>query len=236
MASPLDLAEQEQLDALKHGWKKYGSYVSAALLLAALSYAAWSGWQYWQRQQALKAAALYDAFERVVQSADVDQSLRVFGDLKERHASSIYTRQAALLLAQQSFNRNQPAVAKDALTWLAGQTGDVAYQTIAKLRLAALLVQDQHMQEALALLQSDFPASFAPLVADRRGDILMLLGKQQEAKAEYEKAFQAWTDNTDYRRLVEVKLNALGADPRQLDRALAAKAPALADAKSGATP
>jgi predicted negative regulator of RcsB-dependent stress response len=51
------------------------------------------------------------------------------------------------------------------------------------------------------------------LVADRRGDILMAQGKKAEARTEYEKAYKELDELAEYRRLVEVKLNALGVDP-----------------------
>jgi hypothetical protein len=51
------------------------------------------------------------------------------------------------------------------------------------------------------------------MVADRRGDVLALQGKPAEAKAEYVKAYKGFDDKSGYRRLVEVKLNALGGDP-----------------------
>jgi hypothetical protein len=40
-----------------------------------------------------------------------------------------------------------------------------------------------------------------------------LQGKPVEAKAEYVKAYKGFDDKSGYRRLVEVKLNALGGDP-----------------------
>ncbi|HMA08900.1 MAG TPA: tetratricopeptide repeat protein, partial [Ramlibacter sp.] len=49
-----------------------------------------------------------------------------------------------------------------------------------------------------------------------RGDVYNLQGKKAEAKAEYEKAYKGLEERLDYRRLVEVKLSALGVDPKQL--------------------
>ena len=65
-------------------------------------------------------------------------------------------------------------------------------------------------------------------MADRRGDVYNLQGKKAEAKAEYEKAYKGFDERTEYRRLVEVKLSALGVDPKQL------AAPAAAAAAPGA--
>ena len=42
----------------------------------------------------------------------------------------------------------------------------------------------------------------------------MLQGKKVEAKAEFEKAFKAFDERTEYRRLVEVKLSSLGVNTR----------------------
>ena len=51
------------------------------------------------------------------------------------------------------------------------------------------------------------------MAADHRGDILMLQDKRTEALAQYTKAYKAMNEDVEYRRLVEVKLNTLGANP-----------------------
>ena len=53
-------------------------------------------------------------------------------------------------------------------------------------------------------------------MADRRGDVYNLQGKKAEAKAEYTKAYKGFDERSEYRRLVEVKLSALGVDPQQI--------------------
>ena len=69
---------------------------------------------------------------------------------------------------------------------------------------------------ALKQLAGSFPVEFAALVADRKGDIHVLQGKKAEAQAEYTAAYKALDERADYRRLVEIKLNALGVDPKAL--------------------
>ena len=78
-------------------------------------------------------------------------------------------------------------------------------------------------------LVGSFPKDFAPLASDRRGDILLLQGKKAEAKAEYEKAYKGLDERTEYRRLVEVKLNALGVDPVVVVASTAPKTAPAAD-------
>ena len=55
-----DLEEQEQIDELKAWWKQYGNLVTWLLIAGLTSYASWSGWKYYQREQASKAALLYE--------------------------------------------------------------------------------------------------------------------------------------------------------------------------------
>lgn len=214
MANQLDLEEQEQLDQLKHFWSQYGNTITWALILVLGVFASWNFYQYWQRSQATQAAALYDEVERVVKSADSAKIDRVFADMKDRFASTIYAQQAGLLVAKQYYGAGNVEAANKALSWVAEGSSDPAYQAIAKLRLAGVLVESKAFDDALKQLNGPFPANFDALVADRKGDIFLLQGKKKEAIAEYEKAFNGFDQQTQYRRLVEVKMNSLGVEPK----------------------
>ena len=93
------------------------------------------------------------------------------------------------------------------------KSSDTGYQAIAKLRLAGILLEKKAFDDALKQLGGTFPKDFTGLLADRRGDILKAQGEKNEARAQYEKAFKNLDGRVEYRRLVEVKLNALGVDP-----------------------
>lgn len=213
MAKQLDLEEQEQLDEIKHFWKTYGNAITWALIVVLGAFASWNFYQYWQRNQATQAAAMFDEVERVVTAADSAKIDRAFADMKDRFASTTYAHQAGLLVAKHYYSVGKVDAAKAALGWVVDKSSDPAYQAIAKLRLAGVLMDSKAFDEALKQLGGSFPASFDALVADRKGDILLLQGKRNEAIAEYEKAFKNFDQRTEYRRLVEVKLNSLGVDP-----------------------
>jgi predicted negative regulator of RcsB-dependent stress response len=214
VANQLDLEEQEQLDQLKHFWHQYGNSITWLLILVLGAFASWNFYQYWQRSQATQAAAMYDEVERVVKSADKAKIDRVFADIKDRFASTAYAQQAGLLVAKQYYNAGNLEATKSALSWVADNASDPGYQAIAKLRLAGVLMESKSFDDALKLLGGSFPANFEALVADRKGDIHLLQGKKKEALAEYEKAYKNFEERTEYRRLVEVKLNSLGVDPQ----------------------
>ncbi|MEI8324957.1 MAG: tetratricopeptide repeat protein [Betaproteobacteria bacterium] len=214
MSQHLDLEEQEQLEELKHFWKQYGNLISWILIAILGSYAGWNGHQYWQRGQATQSSAMFDELERAAQAGDTAKLDRALADMKDKFARTTYAQQAALLAAKTYQDKGNADAAKAALSWVAEKSSDPGYQAIAHLRLAALLAQDKAYEQALGQLAGTFPKEFAPLVADRLGDIYLLQGKKDQAKTQFEKAYQGFDEHTDYRRLVEVKLNALGGDAK----------------------
>ncbi len=214
MATHLDLEEQEQLDALKAFWNQYGNLITWLLVAALSVYAAFNGWQWWQRDQALKSSAMYEQLERAALIGDVDQTQRVFDDMKSRYPRTVYTQQAALLAAKTQAAKGQADAARETLAWVAESAGEADYQTIARLRLAGLLLDQKKFDEALKQLDAvSTSKEFEALVADRRGDILLAQGKADAAKAAYAKAWQSMAEGVDYRRLIEAKLASLGAAP-----------------------
>ena len=236
MAKHLDLEEQEQLDELKHFWKRYGNLITWALIVVFGTIAAWNGYQYWQRSQAAQAAALYDEVERAAQGGDAARLERSFTDIKDKFGSTTYAQQAGLLAARVFQDTGKTDASKAALTWVAGKSTDDGFAAIARLRLSALLMDAKAYDEALKQLAESFPKEFEPLVADRKGDIFLLQGKRAEAVEAYRAAYKGLGERLDYRRLVEVKLNGLGIDPQALATATVPAAAASAKAAVVAAP
>ncbi len=225
MAKHLDLEEQEQLAEIKHFWNEYGNLITWVVIAVFGSIAAWNGWQYWQRTQSAQAAAMYEEVDRAAQGGDVTRVERAFSDMKDKFGRTTYAQQAGLLAAKAMIEKGNTEGAKAALAWVAEKSSDEGYQALARMRLAAILLEAQAYDEALKQLSGDFPKEFAGLAADRRGDVYAAQGKKAEARAEYSKAFKSMDERTEYRRLVEVKLSALGVDPQQLAAPTASGAP-----------
>lgn len=212
MASHLDLEEQEQLDQIKHFWKQYGDAITWFLIVVLAAYAAWNGYNYWQRREAAQVAVLFDELERSVDAGETSRVERVFADIKDKFPKTAYAQQGGLLAARHFHDKTKPDQAQAALRWVVDNSTDPGYQAIAKLRLAALLMDAKDFAGSASLLAGEFPAGFEALAADRRGDLATLQGKPAQARADYEKAFTLLESSSPYRRMIEVKLNALGVD------------------------
>lgn len=214
MANHFDLQEQEQLDQLKHFWSTWGTLISFVLIAVAGSLLAWNGYQYWQSRQANQAAALLDAVEVAARTGDQPRLQQAFADIKSNYAGTPQASQAGLSVAKNLIDKGDAAGAKEALAWVASQSKDEGLKSVARMRLASVLMDEKNYADALQQLAGVTSVEFEGAFADRRGDVYLLQGKRAEAIAEYTKAYKSWEENVEYRRLVQVKLEALGASPQ----------------------
>ena len=223
MANHLDLEEQEQLDQLKHFWAQYGNLISGVLIVILAAFAGWNFYQKWLRDQAAQASVMFDAVLDATKARDTAKLDRALTDMKDKFGGTTFAQQAALLAAKTYYDAGKADAAKAALAWVAEKSSDEGYQAVARLRLAGLLVDAKAYDEALTQLSGGFPVGFEGLVADRKGDVLALQGKKDLARDEYLKAYKAFGERSEYRPLVEVKLNSLGVSPKDTDAAATAK-------------
>lgn len=212
MASHLDLEEQEQLDQLKHFWNKWGNLITSVLVIVLGGFAVWNGYQYWQNRQSTQASALVSAVESAVNAGDKARIDQAFSDLRSSYGSTLQAAQAGLLVAKAASDKGQADDAKSALTWVADNASDEGLKAVARLRLAALLMDGKAYDEALKQLDQKMPTEFDALVADRKGDIYLLKNEPQKAIESYRAAYQKADEGQEYRNVVSVKLNALGED------------------------
>ena len=214
MAKALDLEEQEQLDQIKHFWKKYGNLISWVLIVILGGFAAWNGYQYWQRDQAAKAAVLFDEVERSASAGDLARVQRSLADIQNKYSGTLFAHQASLLAAKFLSAQGKSVEAQTALKWVVGAAPEPAYRDIARLRLAALLLDAGSLDDAMAQLATPMVPTLTGLASDLKGDILTAKDQKSEALTAYKKAWDELSEIPDYRRLVEAKLNALGVDPQ----------------------
>ena len=80
----------------------------------------------------------------------------------------------------------------------------------ARLRLAGILLDEKKYDEALKLLSAKSTDAYAALYADLKGDVLAAQGKPAEARAAYQLALDKSAAASQYRALIELKLDALG--------------------------
>ncbi len=214
-----DLEEQEQLDELKTWWKLYGNLVTGILLVVALAAAGWQGWNWWQRKQSAEASAVFSALQQSAAQKDAKRARELAGDLIDKYSGSAYAGMGALLAARVQIDANDPKNARVQLAWAAENAKDPGLRELARLRLAAVLLDEKSYDDALKQLATEPAAPFLPRFAELRGDILAAQGKTAEARAAYDaslakidavKSEEAGA-RAAYRDVVQAKRDTLGA-------------------------
>jgi predicted negative regulator of RcsB-dependent stress response len=237
-----DLEEQEQLEDLKAWWKQWGNTVSGVIIAVCAGVIAVQGWRWWSAQQAERASVLYNGVSTATRANDVAKAKDAMTQLADKYGGTAYTPRAALVLAATLAEAGDKAGAKAQLAAVIDRDSESELKQIARLRLAALLMDDKQYDDALRTLDAKHDDAFAGLYADMRGDVLVAAGRNAEARAAYQTALGRIDARSPYRNYVQVKLDTLGgavaagtAPPTSAATASPAGAATASPASSGGT-
>lgn len=207
MAGSYDFEEQEQLAALQHWWEDNARFVYAAVAALVLSVGGWKGWQYWSQVQSEDAAAMVAELPKL--RGDAKKTGDIAQAIIDKHPRSFFASEAALVSAQASFEAGDLPTAQARLEWVL-KSGREEHRGIARIRLAAVLLDQKKYPEALELLDANKDEAWAALAADLKGDILFAQGRNDEARASYKLALEKADPRSPMRAVTELKLGALG--------------------------
>ena len=205
-----DLEEQEQIDTLKTWWKMYGNLVTGLVMAASLAVVGWQGWNWYQGGQSAKAAAIYGVLEQAAAAGDAQKVKAAAGELAEKFGRTAYASLGAMVAAKQSFDAGDLKTAKTQLIWVA-ENGKNEVRDLARLRLAAVQLDEQAYDEALKQLEAAHAVAFDARFLELKGDVLTAQGKKAEARTAYKSALEKIADKPSAsRELLQQKLDSLG--------------------------
>lgn len=203
-----DLEEQEQIDAIKAWWAKYGNLVLTLITVTLLVIASWQWWNWYQRNQAAQAAGVFEALQVAVDTRQPTQVIDASQRLQDNFASTAYAPRGALIAATALQQAGDSAMAQARLQWVIDRK-DPALAPVARLRLAALLIEEGKPADAEPLLQGTAPAGFEALFADRLGDVYFAQGKVDQAAQAWQQALQKMGPQDPLTSVVQLKIDAL---------------------------
>lgn len=219
-----DLEEQEQLAELKAWWKQYGNLVTGIVVAASLGVLAWQAWNWYQRNQAAQASGVYSVLQRAALERDTQKTKTAAGELVEKFGRTAYAPLGALTAAKALYEGGDLKSAKAQLAWVVDNASDEV-RDIARLRLAAVQLDEKSYDEALKTISGSHGDAFAARFAESRGDVLVAQGKRSEAAGAYKAAMAALESSGKgrnassmqsaeasgpYREMLQQKLDSLG--------------------------
>jgi predicted negative regulator of RcsB-dependent stress response len=218
---------------LRQWWRENGWFLIGGAALGGLGLFGWNQYGAYQDRQSEQAAALYESLKEVANGTDANQAMALLEQLRAEFPNHVYTQHASLLVARTQLI-GAPERAIEELRHILATSTDPDLAMIARLRLARVLAYREQYQEALALLTVEDPGQFAGRINEIKGDVLVSLGRIDEARAAYLAAMVSPGAEILDRGYLQMKLSDLAAPPASPVEAAApaAEAPA-ADAQPG---
>ena len=206
-----DLEEQEQLASVKGWWHDNGARVLMVISVVAIVGAGWQGWRYWQANQARQAGAHYETLLKATRDGDAKALRDAGGTLVESFPGTLYASMGALVAARFHVERADLKNAKAQLQWVLERSPSDELRDLARLRLAAVLLDEKAHDEALALLAAKHAPALEGQYAALKGDVLVASNKTADAKAAYRQALEKTDERSGaFRDSVHLRLDALG--------------------------
>ncbi|AWM60894.1 YfgM family protein [Pseudomonas songnenensis] len=183
--------EEEQLAQIKDWWQRNGKpLVLGAVLALVLVF----GWQFWQKHQITQAQNASVVYQQLLGAAleageaDAAEVSRLGNLLKKDFAGTHYAQYGSLFVAKVAVESGRLDEAASELRSVVDKPADKTLDELARQRLARVLAAQDKAEEAIKLLDGKVDQAFAASREELKGDLLVQLGRNDEAHAAYTKA------------------------------------------------
>jgi len=183
--------EEEQLAQIKDWWQRNGKpLVLGAVIALVLVF----GWQFWQKHQINQTQSASVVYQQLLGAAlesgeaDAAEVSRLGNLLKKDFAGTHYAQYGSLFVAKVAVESGRLDEAASELRSIVDKPADKTLDELARQRLARVLAAQDKADEAIKLLDGKVDAAFVASREELRGDLLVQLGRNDEAHAAYSKA------------------------------------------------
>ncbi|KAF1029426.1 MAG: hypothetical protein GAK37_01752 [Pseudomonas sp.] len=191
--------EDEQLAEFKDWWQRNGKPLVTGGLLALVVVFGWQAWHKYQANQSQGASNLYQQLLETTLTPngkpDPAQVADLAGKLKSEYGGSAYAQYGSLFVAKVAVDTGKLDDAASELKAVTDKPANATLGEIARQRLAQVLAAQNKADEALKLLDGDADKAFLATREELKGDLLVQLGRTDEANAAYQKAKAALSDD-----------------------------------------
>ncbi|MEJ2115758.1 MAG: tetratricopeptide repeat protein [Gammaproteobacteria bacterium] len=200
--------EEQQVEALKEWWKQNGLAVIGGAVLGISALVGWRGWSWYQEKQATEASDIFAVVQEAANKNDASVLQEKAKILRDNYSSTPYASLAVLHQAKNQIEQGENAVAEESLRWVLINSKQDAVQSITRIRLARLLLSENKVDEAQAIISNGMSDAYKSLADEIRGDVFVAKGEIEQAKKAYDQAMlSASGGGVEY---LQLKRNDLG--------------------------
>jgi len=190
--------DDDDLAGVKDWWNRNGKPLLTGALLAGVVVLGWNTWHKYQGNQSQGASQLYQALLETSLTPngqpDATKVAELAGKLKSEFGGTAYAQYGSLFVAKVAVESGKLDDAAAELKSVLDKPADVTLGEISRQRLARVLAAQNKAEEALKLLDGDADKAFLASREELKGDLLVQLGRGDDAHGAYEKAKAALSD------------------------------------------
>lgn len=188
----MEQTESDEMMIIKRFMRRYGKLIVGLFVFFVVVSI---GGNYWRKTRLQTATEASQIFQTMVM-ADIQQDTQTAtakgAQLISDYSSTPYAQFAGLILAKMAVAEGNLDKAVEKLRWVAEQKGSQnIVKHLATTRLSAVLLQQNKLDEALALVADEPDQAYVSLYAQARGDVYVAKGDQEQAKKAYMLAMQS---------------------------------------------
>lgn len=195
----MSMTEEEQIAQIKDWWQRNGKPLLTGGVLALALVFGWNAWQSYQTKQAQSASLIYQQLLETSLTGsgtpDAGKVAELAGKLKSEYAGSHYAQYASLFVAKVAVEAGKLDDAAAELKALSAKPVDATVAELARQRLARVLAAQGKAEDALKLLEGEAAKVWQASREELKGDLLVQLGRADDAHAAYLKAKAALADD-----------------------------------------
>ncbi|MDO9616930.1 MAG: tetratricopeptide repeat protein [Pseudomonas sp.] len=160
------------------------------------------GWQGWQKYQANQSQGASLVYQQLLEAAldpsgkpDAGKVAELANTLKKDFSGTHYAQYGSLFVAKVAVEAGKLDDAASELQAIVDKPADDSLAELARQRLARVLAAQDKAEDALKLLDAKVAPAFAASREELKGDLLVQLGRADDAHAAYEKAKAALSED-----------------------------------------
>jgi len=183
---------------MKEWWQRNGKPLVTGGRLALVVVFGWQAWHKYQSNQSQGASVLYqELLESTLTPDGKPDPARVAdlaGKLNTQYGGTAYAQYGSLFVAKVAVDTGKLDDAATELKAVLDKPANATLGEVARQRLAQVLAAQNKADDALKLLTGDADKAFLASREELKGDLLVQLGRNDEAHAAYQKAKAALSD------------------------------------------
>ncbi|MGH8172105.1 MAG: YfgM family protein [Rhodanobacteraceae bacterium] len=207
------LDEHEQGELVQKWLRENAMSIAIGIVLGLLLIFGWQQWKVHRVRVAAQAAATYQALIDAQVANRTDDALNIADNLRKEYPDSAYAVFAAMRQADMANAGGDLKSAATDLEWAREHAKTPVLKALATINLARAKLGQNEADAALKLVDGLPKTDYTAIAADLRGDILVKLSRNDDARAAYQDALAHLDAQSPNRTFVQMKLDNLAAAP-----------------------